>query len=151
MEFRKAGGAPAAVVQRFIHLHAARLPYRREAKQKARKKRETKGREQHLEVEGGLKRARPPWCREQGRNAVASPVREEQTSRACQKCKRQPLRKQLPDDSPASRAQGEAQADLALPDRGLRQKQVRHVRTGNQQNQRRERKYGKQQAIVTLR
>ena len=135
---RAAAAAASAFFQSGLQLRARQLQRRHETEQPAGDDREREREEKDAGVDRGVLRA--DKILRQLEQSPQAPVRQEHARAAAGQPEDRCFRQQLPDESPAARAQRGAHGHFPLPREAAGQQQVRQVRARDQQNRSRCRK-----------
>ena len=69
-------------------------------------------------------------------DALQANIRQQQADQPARDGEHEAFGQQLPDDAPAAGAEGGAHGHFFLPRERTRQQQVRHIRAGDEQNER---------------
>ena len=130
---RAAANVLASFFERIVQIDSRCFKRRQQPKNNSGKQRDAEREEEHGRVHSYTR-----WSEQfrgtDGHQQVGSLPRQHQTQRATSSRQDQTLSQQLSDDPRASRAQRDSDSDLFLPRHTASQKQVRHVRTGNEQH-----------------
>src|SRR5262245_58562986 len=129
----RSGAALRALFHGFLQFDPRALPRRSKTKNDRRRQRKEQREAERRQVERDLTHAREVR-RQQSRQGVHAPPRQQQTEQAAGQSERQIFRQQLSQHPPARRAQSGAHRQLAPPRRRPRQQQVGDVGARDQQH-----------------
>ena len=127
-----AGARAVAAVQRLGQIEAGAAQRRRQAREDRRDEHCRGGEGDRGAVEADGVEARK-IARHDGRRDAHDRPREPEPEGAADRRQHRALGQELPREAPAARADGRPHRQLALPRQAARQKQVRDIRAGNQQ------------------